>query len=233
MITVANENERRNIAAKPPHKGQIMNRMTRNSRFASLMALSLAASCFAEAAGTENAENTAGTDAPTAEAPQKVGQAAKKAIINGRMPVAVVAQIRFGNDKGEATKVLADKYGTTVGKIDDIKKNRNFAYVTADFKPTAAQKQQGIDWLKSHPYYDAAGVDKLITELDATPEASAEEAAAFEAVRVQARGQQPTTKEGEVADAGGGNRRKPRAKKTDGEAKPAADAAATGDALLA
>lgn len=177
---------------------------------------------------TEQVQNNENT-----EAVQKVG-AAKKAIINGRMPVAVVAQIRFGNDKGESTKVLADKYGTTVGKIDDIKKNRNFAYVTADFKPTEDQKEAGINWLKTHPYYDAAGVDKLITELEATPVASAEEAAAFEATRVAARGQSPVTKDGEPADAGGGNRRKPRAKK--GETKdeaPAADAQATGDALLA
>ena len=165
---------------------------------------------------------------------QKVGQAAKKAIINGRMPVAIVYQVRFGNDKAESTKVLADKYGTTVGKIDDIKKNRNFAYVTEAFRPTAEQKAAGVAWLKTHPYYDAAGVDKLITELDATPEATAEEAAAFEGVRVAARGQSPTTKDGEVADAGGGNRRTPRAKKgTEPKVESGASAAATGDALLA
>lgn len=210
-----------------------MNRMNRHSRFNSL---ALAAMVLSMTAATEaGAENTAGADAAPAEAP-KVGAATKKAIINGRMPVAIVAQIRFGNDKGESTKVLADKYGTTVGKIDDIKKNRNFAYVTADFKPTQEQKDAGLAWLKTHPYYDAAGVDKLITELDATPVATAEEAAAFEQVRVAARGQLPTTKEGETADAGGGNRRKPRNKKGDkaeGESKPATDAAATGEALLA
>ncbi len=206
-----------------------MNRTSRMNRHfnAAVMMAMVSGLTSVEAAGETAADNTASTDQV-----QKVG-AAKKAIINGRMPVAVVAQIRFGNDKGESTKVLADKYGTTVGKVDDIKKNRNFAYVTADFKPTAAQKEAGLAWLKTHPYYDAAGVDKLITELDATPEASAEEAAAFEAVRVAARGQSPTTKEGEQADAGGGNRRKPRAKKESADKAPAADAQATGDALLA
>lgn len=162
--------------------------------------------------------------------------AAKKAIINGRMPVAIVALARFGNTKGEATKILADKFGTTVGKIDDIKKNRNFAYVTTDFKPTQAQKDEGISWLKRHPAYDAQNVDALIIELEAWPTATAEDAAAFEAVRVAARGQLPTTKEGEPAAAGGGNRRKPRAKageKSVDEAAKDVAAEATGDALLA
>lgn len=174
------------------------------------------------------------TGAAAAPEVQKVGATPKKAIINGRMPVAIVAQVRFGNDKAESTKVLADKYGTTVGKIDDIKKNRNFAYVTADFRPTAEMKAAGVAWLKTHPYYDAAGVDKLVNELDATPEATAEEAAAFEGVRVAARGQSPTTKDGDPANAGGGNRRTPRAKKDAApKVESGASAAATGDALLA
>lgn len=153
------------------------------------------------------------------------------AIINGRMPVAVVAQIRFGNHKAEATKALADMYGTTVGKIDDIKKNRNFAYVTADFKPTAAMKEEGVAWLQRHPKFSTGSVDAVITELENAVEAEEVDAAAFAAARTAARGQPVTTKEGEVADAGGGNRRAPRkGRKTDA---PAADAVATGDALLA
>lgn len=160
---------------------------------------------------------------------------AKKAIINGRMPVAIVALLRFGSQKGESTKALADLAGTTVGKIDDIKKNRNFAYVTDAFKPTQEQKDAGLAWLKTHPYYDASGVDKLVTELDSMDVATAEEAAAFEGVRVAARGQLATTKDGEPAAAGGGNRRKPKKEKAvkieGGEAVTGADA--TGDALLA
>lgn len=174
------------------------------------------------------------TGAAAAPEVQKVGAAPRKPIINGRMPVAIVALARFGNTKGEATKIQADLFGTTVGKIDDIRKNRNFAYVTADFKPTAEMKAAGLAWLKTHPDYDKQGVDKLVQELDATPEATADEAAAFEAVRVKARGQLATTKEGEVADAGGGNRRTPRNKASkDKPAGAPADAQATGDALLA
>lgn len=152
-------------------------------------------------------------------------------IINGRMPVAVVAQIRFGNNKGDATKELAAMYGTTVGKIDDIKKNRNFAYVGADFKPTQEQIDQGLEWLKRHPKWSTGEVDKVITELENTQVATAEEAAKFEADRVAARGQTVTTKDGAVADGGGGNRRKPKKAKSEGEGKAAPQA--TGDALLA
>lgn len=135
---------------------------------------------------------------------------AKQEIINGRMPVAVVAQVRFGNDKGSTTKELAALYGTTVGKIDDIKKNRNFSYIGQDFKPTQEQVDQGLEWLKRHPKFNEGFVDKIITELESTPVASAEEAAKFEADRIAARGQSMTKKDGSLADAGGGNRKKSR-----------------------
>ena len=164
----------------------------------------------------------------------------KTPIINGRMPVAVVAQIRFGNDKGEATKVLAQKYGTTVGKIDDIKKNRNFAYVTADFAPTEAQINEGLEWLQRHPDFHTGTVDPIILELESTPVATPEQAAAFEVARGAARGTSVKTKEGDVADGGGGNRRKARGKKVEaaveGEAamvEAAMAEAPSGDDLLA
>lgn len=148
-------------------------------------------------------------------------------IIRGRMPVAVVYLARYGNLKGEATKMLADKFGTTVGKVDDIKKGRNFAYVTEAFRPTAEQKTQALEWLKRHPAYDAQGVDALVNELEAIPEATAEEAAAFEAARAGARGQSPKTKTGETANAGGGNNRKGK------KAKAEVTEGASADALLA
>lgn len=160
--------------------------------------------------------NSQNTEQTPAEKP------APKEIIRGRMPVAVVALARFGSMKDGATKAVADAFGTTVGKVDDIKKNRNFAYVTAEFKPTAGQKADGIAWLERHP----TGAQALIDELKAMPEATAEEAAAFEAVRSASRGQSEKTKDGETANAGGGNRKK-KAKEA-----PAADAGATGEALL-
>lgn len=148
-------------------------------------------------------------------------------IIRGRMPVAIVYLVRYGNNKDLATKAAADKFGTTVGKVDDIKKGRNFAYVTEAFRPTAEQKAQGTEWLKRHPAYDAQDVDTLVNEMEAIPVATTEEASAFEAARVAARGQNAKTKSGETADAGGGNNRKKPAKKAKDEAP-----AASGEALL-
>ena len=128
-------------------------------------------------------------------------------IIQGRMPVAVVHLLRFGNSKGGATKDLAAKFGTTVGKVDDVKKNRNFAYVVEDTRFTQAQIDEGCEWLKRHPKYDESGADALVVELEGYTVATDEEAKAFEATRTAARGQPTKTKDGEVANGGGGNRR--------------------------
>ena len=146
-------------------------------------------------------------------------------IIRGRMPVAVVALARFGSLKDQPTKVKAEAFGTTVGKIDDIAKNRNFAYVTADFRPTEQQKADGVAWLERHP----TGAADLIAELQAVETANADQAAAFESLRAANRGQSSKTKDGEDANAGGGNRR---GKKSKTEAAAPEGAAATGDALL-
>ena len=163
----------------------------------------------------------------SAETTTPAAPAAPKEIIRGRMPVAVVALARFGKMHGESTKAKAEAFGTTVGKIDDIAKNRNFAYVTSDFKPTEQQKADGKAWLERHP----TGAQALIDELEALPTATAEEAAAFEATRSANRGQPAVTKEGEPANGGGGNRRG-KGKASAPPAAPAADAGQTGEALL-
>lgn len=156
-------------------------------------------------------------DAVAAKAPPRE-------IIRGRMPVSVVALARFGSQKDTATKAAAEAFGTTVGKIDDIRKNRNFAYVTADFRPTEQQKADGIAWLERHP----SGAKDLIAELKAVEVATAEQAAAFESVRAANRGQSNKTKEGGEADAGGGNRRNGNGKKGD---KPASTGDTAGSLL--
>lgn len=154
-------------------------------------------------------------------------------IIQGRMPVAVVHLARFGSNKAGSTKDNAAKFGTTVGKIDDVKKNRNFAYVTEETKFTQAQIDEGIAWLKRHPKYDEAGVDALVVELEGYPIASDEEAKAFDAARTAARGQPTTTKDGEIANGGGGNRRgRKKAEKTEEASQEAAPAEPTAAELL-
>lgn len=147
-------------------------------------------------------------------------------IINGRMPVAVVHLARFGNLKGGATKDVAAKFGTTVGKVDDIKKNRNFAYVVEETKFTQAQIEEGVAWLKRHPKYDESNVDDLVVELESYTVATEEEAKAFEAARTAARGQPTKTKDGEVADGGGGNRRSKKKAKEESTDEPVAEPSA-------
>jgi len=116
--------------------------------------------------------------------------------------------VRFGDQKLGETKDLAPMFGTTVGKITDIKKRSTFAYLTEEFAPTEAQKAEGIAWLQRHVGYKDGKVDTLINELESIDVATAEEAAALETKRIAAKGQASTTKAGTVADAGGGNRRK-------------------------
>jgi hypothetical protein len=70
----------------------------------------------------------------------------KVEIIRGRMPVAVVAMIRF-QEAETATAACAAKYRTTVGKVDDIKKNRNFGYIDAGFQPSEDQKLKAAEYL--------------------------------------------------------------------------------------
>ena len=154
-------------------------------------------------------------------------------IIQGRVPVAVVHLLRFGSNKNDATKALAEKFGTTVGKVDDVKKSRNFAYVTEGTKFTDEQIDEGIEWLKRHPAYDDKNVDDLVNELESYTRGTPEEIEAFAKARTEARGQPTKSKDGEVADGGGGNRRTKKAKKEKvaAEGETVAEAA-DADALL-
>lgn len=128
-------------------------------------------------------------------------------IIKGRMPVAVVHLMRFGSHNDEATKALAQKFGTTVGKVDDVKKGRNFAYVTEEIRFTQEQIEEGVEWLQRHPHFEEAEAGELVAELEGYELATEEEAAAFLEARTAARGQPVKTKSGEIANGGGGNRR--------------------------
>lgn len=141
-------------------------------------------------------------------------------IIRGRMPVMCVYLARF-EFKFDTPKDLAAKFGTTVGKIMDIRGEANFKYVTETFRPTSEQKKEGIEWLRRHPYYDAQNVDQIVTMIDNFPLATDAEAAAYAEISRRYRAQLPKTKTGEVADAGGGNRQKPKkTKNTDAPESP-------------
>lgn len=77
----------------------------------------------------------------------EVVEVPKVEILRGRMPVAVVAMIRF-NETETAVAACAAKYRTTVGKVDDIKKCRNFGYISSDFQPSEEQKTQAVAYLE-------------------------------------------------------------------------------------
>ena len=171
--------------------------------------------------GPDGKKTAPKSNLPGAEGVEKKEKKLIEGITRGRMPIAVVFLVRFGDQKKGETKDLAPLFGTTVGKITDIKKCSTFAYLKGTFKPTAEQKADGIAWLQRHVSFKTGAVDVLINELEKMKVATADEAAAIEKERAAAKGQTPKTKEGKVADAGGGNRVKPAAKETEAGAKVA------------
>ena len=140
----------------------------------------------------------------------------KPAIIRGRIALAIVYLIRFVEPAEAGTKALAEKYGTTVGKIDDIRKNRNFAYVTEDVRFTEEQIKEAVNYISAHEDSDHAVV--VTDMLNALPIATAEEAEAFANVKRKAGGQPRTDAEGNVIASGGGNRQGKKKKEAEAEA---------------
>ena len=78
---------------------------------------------------------------PTAETKVRAPKDPSKAldILNGRMPLPIVYAIRFQEDAGAKNSDLAKKYGTSVGKVFDIRKGSNFSYIDKDYKPSAEE----------------------------------------------------------------------------------------------
>ena len=134
----------------------------------------------------------------TAEAARKRAAAANfLPIVRGRLPLLFVHALRFDPVLlALSTKDASTKFGTSVGKVFDIRKNRNFAYVTADFKPSAEDVSQAEAWIAQVGGANAKGLtasgDKTVmqTTLDNYKErglASVEESAKFSATRTSTR----------------------------------------------
>ena len=124
------------------------------SNLLALTLLSAASAAAAEAGATSDVSGTetgAQTDTQTGEVPSSTEPTAEtkvrapkdpsKAldILNGRMPLPIVYAIRFQEDAGAKNSDLAKKYGTSVGKVFDIRKSSNFGYITKDYKPSAEE----------------------------------------------------------------------------------------------
>lgn len=136
------------------------------------------------------------TTAPTTEN----GETRKRApaanflpIVRGRLPLLLVHAIRFHDVISTmSNKDLAVKFGTSIGKVFDIKKGRNFAYVKSDYKPTADDVAAAKAWGAQFGATNAKGqsatgdkalIDKITAEYEARGLGTAEDAAKLSAER--------------------------------------------------
>lgn len=118
-------------------------------------------------------------------------------IVRGRLPLLFVHAIRF-NDvlAGMGTKDVAVKFGTSVGKVFDIRKGRNFSYVSADYKPTAEDVAAARGWIEHFGTENAKGLtaggdkalgEQIIASYEAAGLATAEEASKLTEARASTR----------------------------------------------
>jgi len=108
-------------------------------------------------------------------------------IIRGRMPVAIAAAIKLGENSEAKDSELAAKYRTTNGKIADIRADRNFAYIAEGFKPT----KDMVDQAKAYAE-QCDSTNSIMKAVKAFGVATDEEAEAFATARKGAR--KPTGK---------------------------------------
>lgn len=140
-------------------------------------------------AGVTQAEG----EAIAAEARKRAAAANFLPIVRGRLPLLFVHAVRF--DKvvnAMSNKDLATKLATSVGKVFDIKKGRNFAYVLESFKPSADDVTAAKAWIEQVGATNAKGLnaagDKtfmqgVLDQYMGSGLATAEEVAAFTATR--------------------------------------------------
>lgn len=175
----------------------------------------------AAAGATNGAADAAGADA---EARKRAPAANFLPIVRGRLPLIFVHAVRFDPVvKAMPKKDSATKLATSVGKVFDIQKGRNFSYVDEGFKPTADDVAAAQAWIDQTGAANAKGqtavgdkalMTQILEQYKKRGLATTEEAAKFTAAR--------------------GATRKPAAPATGGQpaagAQPAA--AASGAALL-
>lgn len=171
------------------------------------------------------------TSATESAAPEAAAEKKLANIVRGVMPHTLVYAIRFLHSDVKESDV-AKMFGTTTGKVADIRKNRNFAYVTEDFRPTQAQKDSAIAWLTQVPDYDTVGTDAAVTEVDKLEVATEEQAAAFLAGRSASRNTTPKAPKApaaEGADAAAVTDAKPKRNGKKAKAEAPAEAAPASD----
>lgn len=152
----------------------------------------------AETVAGATAEAIAAASASAADAVRKRAAASNfLPIVRGRLPLIFVHAIRFDPTIGAmANKDTATKFATSVGKVFDIKKGRNFAYITSDYKPSAEDLAAAQAWIDQTGASNAKGLtavgDKtlmatVLEQYKAGGLASAEQAAKLVAARTVTR----------------------------------------------
>ena len=114
---------------------------------------------------------------PETKATGEVATKAPADIIRGRMPALIVYMIKF-NEPAATVAALATKYKTTVGKVSDVQKDRNFQYITKDFAPTAAMVEDAKKFAENLPDSKV-----IIEEISKIKIATEEQVKAYEALK--------------------------------------------------
>lgn len=100
-----------------------------------------------------------GTAEGSAETRKRAAASKFLPIVRGRLPLIFVHAIRFDSVlNAMGNKDLASKFGTSVGKVFDIKKGRNFSYVGEDYKPTAEDLAAAQNWINQVGAENAKGL---------------------------------------------------------------------------
>jgi hypothetical protein len=143
---------------------------------------STAAAPAAGAAPTSN-DPALATATPAKRAPKNPDNILD--IINGRLPLPLVYMIRFDKLGAASNGDNAKKFGTSVGKVFDIKKGRNFGYVDASYLPSAEEVAAAKAWCetgktaKGKSLKEAGGnPEAILAELAKMTVATAEQVAA-------------------------------------------------------
>lgn len=118
-------------------------------------------------------------------------------IVRGRLPLVLVHAVRFHPViSAMGNKDIAAKFGTSVGKVFDIKKGRNFGYITDSYKPTAEDVAAAKAWAAQFGGTNAKGltaqgdrklIEQITEEYEAGGLATAEDVAKVTEARAATR----------------------------------------------
>ncbi len=130
--------------------------------FAALMTACSVDADTVEVGGATAEALAAATASAAAEIRKRAAAANFLPIVRGRLPLVFVHAVRFDPVVGAmGNKDTASKFATSVGKIFDIKKGRNFAYVNAEYKPSAEDLAAAQAWIDQIGAENAKGLSAL------------------------------------------------------------------------